>query len=85
MSRPAYPEELARLVFHFPVGKHHLLDAHVKSIGTSISARARELLLADMNLHGGRLSRLPELPPRQEAENIGVSVSSTAQTEKETA
>ncbi|MDO8596602.1 MAG: hypothetical protein Q7R45_08260 [Sulfuricaulis sp.] len=37
-----------KLVVKFPIEQHHLLDAHVKALGTTISARARALLLADM-------------------------------------
>lgn len=41
-------EGLTKIVVWFPVDKSHLLDAHIRASGTTISARARELLLADM-------------------------------------
>lgn len=42
-------ENLTKLIIYIPIDRYNELMAHVKSINSSASKRARELLLADMD------------------------------------
>ncbi len=47
-SSPSPPLNLASLKIYFPVERLHELVAHVRAEKTTISARARELLMNDI-------------------------------------